>query len=93
MSSVLMNSSTSMHVEGCQNPLFIFGINKALESDADFLGIPDTVNVSPAMEGWDCPRSGESQFLAFVWSLALQLSASKSPIYVVYAGISLEVEN
>lgn len=90
MSSVLVKSSTLMCEEGCQNPLFIFRINKALGSDAGFPGIPATVNVSPAMEGWDCPRSGESEFLVFVWSLALQLSASKSPVYVVYLAFLLE---
>jgi len=82
-----------MHVEGCQNLFFIFVINKALGSDAGFHGMPAAVNVSPAMEGQDPPRSGESQSPAFVHYLALQLSASRSPIYVIYAGSSCDMES
>lgn len=66
-----MNKGRLMHVEGCQNLLFILGMNKALESDAGFPGIPAPVNVSPAMKGRDLPRSGESRSPAFFWSLAL----------------------
>lgn len=62
VSSELVSKSRLMHAEGCQNLLFILGINKALESDAD---IPAPVHVSPAMERWDTPRSGGSQSLAF----------------------------
>lgn len=90
---MLLNKSRLMHAEGCQNLLFILGVNKALGSDAGFPGIPAPVNVSPARGGRDLPRSAESHSPAFVWSLALQLSASKSPIYVTYAGISCEVES
>lgn len=88
-----VNKSRLIHVEHCQNLVFIFGINKALESDAGFPGIPASLNDFSAIERWDPPRSGESQSAAVVWSLALQLSASKSLIYVIFAGISCEVES
>lgn len=77
-----------VHVEDCENLLFIPRINKALESAAGFPGIPAPVNVSPATEGQDPPTSGKSLSPAFVWSLAIQLSANKSKIYDILAVIS-----
>lgn len=47
----MVNKSRLMHVESCQNLPFNLGINKALESDAGFSGIPALLHVSPAIEG------------------------------------------
>lgn len=44
-------------MDGCQNTLFILGIDKAMQVDISFLDIPAFLNVT-SIEGMDSPRLG-----------------------------------